>query len=108
MRTRAQRGETTFPSSAMSSPVATPHSSSLPGPTVIDKIGLALMCPITSHVRDYPFKVPSPPGIPIAGVILSDQVKFLDWRARGAEMMARLPEATMFNVLARLNTLLWE
>ena len=69
------------------------------------KVGLALLCPITSQVKGYPFEVPVPAGLPVAGVVLSDQVKSLDWRARRAEFICRLPHATTFEVLARIGTL---
>jgi mRNA interferase MazF len=42
------------------------------------KVGLALLCPITSHVKGYPFEVLLPPSLPVNGAILSDQVKSLD------------------------------
>jgi len=46
------------------------------------KTGLALLCPITSQVKGYPFEVRLPEGLPATGAVLSDQVKCLDWRAR--------------------------
>src|SRR4051812_44260799 len=49
------------------------------------KVGLALMCPITSQVKGYPFEVAIPTGLAVAGVILADQVKSLDWRVRKAD-----------------------
>jgi mRNA interferase MazF len=70
------------------------------------KVGLALFCPITNQVKGYPFEVPVPAGMAVTGVILSDQVRSLDWRARKAELIARVPEATILEVLARLRTLL--
>jgi mRNA interferase MazF len=42
----------------------------------------------------------------VAGVILADQVKSLDWRARNAEFMGSLPPETTDEVLGKLNTLL--
>ena len=48
------------------------------------KVGLALCCPITSQVKGYPFEVPVPEGAAIAGAVLADQVRSLDWRARRA------------------------
>jgi mRNA interferase MazF len=39
-------------------------------------------------------------------VILSDQVKSLDWRARKAELWCKLPPATYQEVLEKLQTLL--
>src|SRR5437660_9952142 len=46
------------------------------------RVGLALLCPITSQVKGYPFEVTLPHGLPITGVVLADEVKSLDWRAR--------------------------
>ena len=45
------------------------------------KVGLAIFCPITRQVKDYPFEVQLPEGVGIAGVILSDRIKSLDWRS---------------------------
>lgn len=70
------------------------------------RVRLALLCPITSQVKGYPFEVPVPPGHTIDGVILADQVKSLDWRARNAEIIATLPATVVDDVLARLLTLL--
>jgi mRNA interferase MazF len=42
----------------------------------------------------------------VSGVILADQVKCLDWRARGAEFICSLPEVTVSEVLLKLGTLL--
>ena len=70
------------------------------------KVGLALCCPITNRIKGYPFEVSVPIDSSITGVILSDQVKSLDWRARHAEFAFRLPDAGMQEVLAKLGTLL--
>ncbi len=70
------------------------------------KTGLAILCPITNHVKGYPFEVCIPAGLPAAGVILSDQIKNLDWRIRNAELICTLPDETIFEILQKLNTLL--
>jgi mRNA interferase MazF len=70
------------------------------------KVGLALMCPVTSQVKGYPFEVALPAGLPVQGVILSDQVKSLDWRARKAEKAASLSDEAMALVLKRVKVLL--
>ena len=46
---------------------------------------LALVCPITSQAKGYPFEVPLPDGLKITGVVLADHLKCLDWKARGAK-----------------------
>jgi len=70
------------------------------------KVGLAILCPITSQVKGYPFEVPIPEGLLVDGVILSDQAKSLDWRSRGAELACRLPAESTNAVLHRLARLL--
>ncbi|OFW01937.1 MAG: mRNA-degrading endonuclease [Acidobacteria bacterium RIFCSPLOWO2_12_FULL_59_11] len=72
------------------------------------KVGLALFCPITSQSKGYPFEVVLPASPAVNGVVLSDQVKSLDWRARHAEYAGRLPAAQVLEVLAKLGTLLSE
>lgn len=70
------------------------------------KAGLALLCPITSQIKGYPFEVRVPAGLPITGVILADQVKSLDWRARRAEWACTLPPETMAELLGKVMALL--
>ncbi|MEK7398726.1 MAG: endoribonuclease MazF [Candidatus Poribacteria bacterium] len=74
--------------------------------TYNDKVGLAILCPITSQVKGYPFEVLIPVGLPITGVVLSDQVKNLDWRARNAEFICTLPIKTVNEILSKLGTLI--
>jgi mRNA interferase MazF len=69
---------------------------------------LALFCPITSRVKGYPFEVPIPEGLAVTGVVLADQVKSLDWRARQAEFAGRLPDDDVNGVLGMVGALLRE
>ena len=69
------------------------------------KVGLAILCPITSQVKDYPFEVKIR-GEKVDGVVLSDQVKNLDWRIRNAELVERANESVVEEVLQKLSTLL--
>src|SRR5436189_3123370 len=55
------------------------------------RVGLALFCPITSQSKGYPFEVPLPDGLAVSGVVLSDQIKNLDWRAREAARICQVP-----------------
>jgi len=71
------------------------------------KVGLAIFCPITSQIKGYPFEVGIPSGLSISGVILADQVKSLDWRARRAELICPLPKKSVTEVLQKLSTLLF-
>jgi mRNA interferase MazF len=68
------------------------------------RVGLALCCPVTSQVKGYPFEVLLPDGLGVEGAILADQIKSLDWRARMARRLGRLPpdllEETVGKILA--------
>src|SRR5205807_8989902 len=70
------------------------------------RVGLALMCPITSRIKGYPFEVTIPAGLPVAGVVLSDQVKSLDWRVRRAGRICVLPTPVVMEILEKLGALL--
>jgi len=72
------------------------------------KVGLAILCPITSQVKGYPFEVATPTGSRLGGVILADQVKSLDWRVRQAEFICKLPRETTAEVLEKLGVLLFD
>ena len=54
----------------------------------IIKIGLALFCPITSHIKGYPFEIVLNDHS-ISGCILSDQIKNLDWKQRNCSFIEK-------------------
>jgi mRNA interferase MazF len=68
--------------------------------------GLALLCPVTSQIKGYPFEVVLPAGLPVEGAVLSDQVRSLDWGARKASRICAVPSATIEEVVGKLQTLL--
>lgn len=70
------------------------------------KVGLCIACPITSRAKGYPFEVEMPEGLNARGVILSDHIKSLDWRARRAEIAGSAPAQIVDDVLAKLSVLL--
>jgi mRNA interferase MazF len=72
------------------------------------RVGLALLCPITSQAKGYPFEVPLPAGLPVQGVVGADQVKSLDWQARRASRIGAIPETVVAQVVQRLHTLFGE
>lgn len=69
------------------------------------RVGLAVFCPITTRVKGYPFEVPVESEGQAEGVVLSDQIKSLDWRARKARKFDRVSEPVMREVAARIGTL---
>ena len=70
------------------------------------RVGLALICPITSRAKGYPGEVIIPEGLAVSGVILADQIKSLDWQARGAEFADRMPLSVIAEVVTVLTNLL--
>ena len=70
------------------------------------KVGLAIACPITGQVKQYPFEVALPEGLAVSGVVLSDHVKSLDWRARRTDLACAAPNEVTADVIAKLHTLL--
>ena len=71
-----------------------------------EKVGLGLFCPITSRAKGYPFEVRLPNGLPLSGVILSDQVKSLDWQARRAEYCCTATPEVIAEVSEKLRLLI--
>ncbi len=69
------------------------------------KVGLALFCPVTRQAKGYPFEVVIPEGTGIQGVVLSDQLKSLDWNARQVRFIARLSSAVTEEVLGKVAAL---
>ncbi|MCX6569401.1 MAG: type II toxin-antitoxin system PemK/MazF family toxin [Candidatus Aminicenantes bacterium] len=70
------------------------------------RVGLVVLCPITSIIKKYPFEVLIPPGLPVEGAVLADQAESLDWRAHRAELVCPLPPAIIDEVLGKLKTLI--
>ena len=68
--------------------------------------GLMLCCPVTSQVKGYPFEVGLVGVKGLKGVVLSDQLRSLDWEARGAEKAGRAADDVVVDVLAKLRVLL--
>lgn len=68
------------------------------------KTGLMVCCPLTTKVKGYPFEVPIT-GKP-AGVVLADQVKNLDWRARKAVRKGQVTAEELAQVRAKLRALI--
>jgi mRNA interferase MazF len=71
-----------------------------------EKTDLAILCPITSQEKGYPFEVKIPADIEIRGVILSDQIKNLDWKTRKAEFICELPKAALLETINKINVLI--
>lgn len=70
------------------------------------RVGLALVCPITSRIKGYPFEVVLPSGLPIEGAVLADQPRSFDWVERSVVRAGPLPKPVVDEVIAKLAALL--
>lgn len=70
-----------------------------------EQVGLMLCCPITTQIKGYPFEV-AIKAIDKPGVVLADQIKSFDWRARHAERLGSAPPGVVRDVVAKVKALL--
>ena len=69
------------------------------------KKGLMVCCPLSTQIKGYPFEVQTLIGGK-PGVVLSDQVKSLDWRVRKAKKKAVVTSEVTLHVRAKMKALL--
>jgi mRNA interferase MazF len=68
------------------------------------KRGMLICCPMTSRIKDYVFEVVvsrDPPS-----VVLADQIRSLDWRARKATGKGRVSGEVLTDVRAKIKALI--
>ena len=66
---------------------------------------LAVVCPITSNTRPWPWKVMLPDGLPISGAVLVDQVRAIDRGARALRRAGFATQTVVAEVQAKLAAL---
>ena len=69
------------------------------------KTGLMIVCAITSHVKGYPYEV-SVNQKKVVGVVLTDQIRTLDWNTRQVKYLGIISESVMAEVQENISTLL--
>lgn len=72
-----------------------------------EKARLALMCPITTQIKGYPFEIGLDAG-KITGAILSDQIRSLDWHSRNAVFILKIKAEILTQVQKRITQLITE
>jgi mRNA interferase MazF len=70
------------------------------------KTSLVVAVPVTNQVKGYPFEVRLPVEMKTTGVVLADQIKNLDWRARRAKYIESAPADVLKAIHERLILLL--
>jgi mRNA interferase MazF len=69
-----------------------------------DKTGLMICCPMTTRIKSYPFEVPLQGDRP--SVVLADQIKSIDWRARKTVRKGKVSAAELAEVRAKIHALI--
>lgn len=68
--------------------------------------GFVYICPITNTARGWGYEVPLPSESIFQGVVLTDQVKNLDWSARNIQIKGQAPQEVIETCIKRINTFL--
>ncbi len=71
------------------------------------RMGFIFVCPISNTKRQNPFYVVIPEGEPATGVIMTDQMRSLDFRAREARFMGECSGLLLQDVLRRIKPILF-
>jgi mRNA interferase MazF len=71
-------------------------------------VGLAIICPITKQIKGFPFEVQLSEKGKVKGVVLSDQIKNIDWKARKAEYVEKINKNIFNEVIQKALTLIKE
>jgi mRNA interferase MazF len=69
------------------------------------KTGLGIFCPLSSKEKNYPFEVKIK-NDRISGVVLSDHLKSLDWESRKAELISKVTEKELDEILEKIKVLI--
>ena len=70
--------------------------------------GLAIVCPITSTNRNFPFHVPIPDELTLTGYIMVEQVKSIDYQSRKIKFIEKAPSNIMIEVLSILDACIYQ
>lgn len=71
------------------------------------KMGFVFVCPISTTKRKNPFYVPIPQSEKVIGIIMTDQLRSLDYRARKASFISKCPESLLEEVLNHIEPILF-
>lgn len=71
------------------------------------KMGFVFVCPISNTQRKNPFYVAIPANESVVGVIMVDQLRSLDYRARKARFIGKCPDGLLQEVLMRIEPIMF-
>ncbi len=70
------------------------------------RVGLMICCPITKQAKGYPFEVLIQKNPKVSGIILADQAKSLDWKARGAKKKGQVSDPELTETINKLKAII--
>jgi mRNA interferase MazF len=70
-----------------------------------ERSNLAVVCPITTNLQPWPWKVLLPEGLAVSGAVLVDQLRSIDRGARRLRLVGQAPHGVIAEVQARLEAL---
>ncbi|WP_047981729.1 type II toxin-antitoxin system PemK/MazF family toxin [Ornithinibacillus contaminans] len=73
-------------------------------PKLFNRGAFLFACPITSQEKGYPFEVKVPDGYKVNGVILTDQLRSLDWKSRNLKIVDKASDTTIQECLELIST----
>lgn len=76
-------------------------------PQLFNKGKFLVICPITKQKKGYPFEIELNDGLPIEGVVLTDQVRSLEWRSRNLNIKGQAPDEITETCIKRIQTFLY-
>lgn len=71
-----------------------------------EKTGLMVACAITSHIKGYAYEVLLNEK-KVEGVVLSDQMRNLDWKSRKVRFIQRVSSEVFEEVIGNIETLIF-
>lgn len=72
-----------------------------------DQTGLAIVCPLTTTDRGYPFHVAVTGNPRVKGFVMVEQVKSIDYRAREAKGFSKASDDLLDEVLSILDACIY-
>ncbi len=72
-----------------------------------EQTGLAIVCPLTTADRGYPFHVAVTDNPHITGFVMVEQVKSIDFRARKAKQIGKASDEVLDTVLSILDACIY-
>jgi mRNA interferase MazF len=72
-----------------------------------EQTGLAVVCPLTSTDRGYPFHVAITDSPNVKGFVMVEQVKSIDYRARQVKLIGKASDDLLDEVLSILDACIY-